>query len=134
MNQEKQTVEYLIQQCVLYFEQNSFSKARIDCFKSIWKKGIVPYMAESSILYYDASVGEQYLLTQIGNMVESTQKDNVRSIYFLNDIQITGTVGKLYCNPCRLSFTGQIGQLMEELCRHLKGSTHYKLSCYAYKQ
>ncbi len=137
MKQEKQTVESLIQQCVLYLEQNSFSKARIDCFKSLWKKGIVPYMAKRSIPYYDASVGEQYLLAQIGKMLESTQKNNIRCIHVLNEIQTTGTLGKRFCNPCSLPFSGQIGQLMEELCLHLeslrrnkKTIRHYRLNLY----
>lgn len=137
MKQEKQTIEHVIQQCVLYLEQNSFSKARIDHFRSLWKKGIVPYMAGRSILHYDASVGEQYLLTQIGNMIESTQKTNIRSIHILNDIQTTGTVGKRICNPCSLPFTGQIGRLMEDLCQHLenlrrnkKTIRHYRLNLF----
>ena len=126
MKQEKQSVEYLIQRCILYFEQNSFTKGRIDHFKSLWKKGIVSYMTERSVRHYDASVGEQYLRTQIGNIVEASQKDIIRSINVLNDIQKTGIINKRYCNPCKLILSGQIGQLMEEHCLHLEALRRHK--------
>lgn len=60
MKQKKQTIEDLMHSCVLYFERQSFSQPRIDRYKSMWKSGIVPFMAEKSIRHYDASVGEEF--------------------------------------------------------------------------
>ena len=137
MRQEEQVIEKLIQQCVLYFEQSSFTKSRIDRFRTIWKNGIISYMLKRSLCYYDASVGEEFLRTQIGKMAESLQKDTIRSINILNDIQKKGTISKRHCNPCKLVLSGQIGQLMEDHCSHLvalrrhkKTVRHHRLNLY----
>ena len=115
MEQKKQTVEDLIQSCVRYFELHSYTRFTIDHYKSQWINGIVPFMAERSIEFYDASVGERYLCTHIsGSTIKPLNTDIIRSISVLSDIQRDGTVSKRRCHPCELKLSGQIGLLMEQ--------------------
>ena len=135
MEQKKQTVEDLIQSCVRYFEQHSFTRFSIDRYKSLWINGIVPFMAERSIEYYDASVGERYLCTYIsGSTIKPLNKDIIRSITVLSDIQRDGVISKRRCHPCELKLSGQIGLLMEHhlmdlesLRRNKKTIRHHRL-------
>jgi site-specific recombinase XerD len=118
---KKQTIEDLMHCCILYFEQQSYSQPRIDRYKSMWKSGIVRFMAEKSIHYYDTSLGEEYIRTHIaGRIVTPYQRDYIRSIYVLNEFQEKGTVSKRRYQPVERKLSGQIGLLMEQFLLHLK--------------
>ena len=56
-----QKVEELMDRCVQYFEQQSYSPLRIDRYKLLWKSKLIPFMVQKSFLYYDPSVGEEYI-------------------------------------------------------------------------
>lgn len=118
---KKQTIENLMHWCVLYFEKQSYSQPRIDRYKSMWKSGIVRFMAEKTIQYYDATVGEEYIRTHIaGRNVTPYQRDYIRSIYVLSEFQEKGTVSKRRYQPVERKLSGQIGLLMEQFLLHLK--------------
>lgn len=118
---KKQTIEELIHSCTQYFEQQSYSQPRIDTYKFKWKSGIVRFMTEKSIRYYDALVGEEYIRTRItGSMVTPYQRDYIRSIYVLSEFQEKGSVSKRRYQPVERKLTGQIGLLMEQFLLHLK--------------
>ncbi|MQY77620.1 MAG: tyrosine-type recombinase/integrase [Bacteroidetes bacterium] len=120
--------------CVLYFEQQSFSQPRIDRYKSMWKSGIVPFMSEKSIQYYDASVGEEYIRTHIaGSMVTPSQRDFIRSIYVLSEFQEKGTVSKRRCHPAERKLSGPIGLLMEQFLLHLKSLRRSQITIYDHR-
>jgi hypothetical protein len=44
-----QTVEELMDSCVKYFEQQSYSPLRIDRYKLLWKSKLIPFMAQKFI-------------------------------------------------------------------------------------
>jgi len=120
--------------CVLYFEQQSYSQPRIDRYKSMWKSGIVPFMSEKSIRYYDASVGEEYILTQIaGSMITPSQRDFIRSIYVLSEFQEKGTVSKRRCHPAERKLSGPIGLLMEQFLLHLESLRRSQITIYDHR-
>ncbi|MFH1766659.1 MAG: site-specific integrase [Patescibacteria group bacterium] len=121
MKQNKQIVRDLIDDCILYFEQQSYSQDRIDRYKSMWEKGIVWFMAENSILYYDASVGDEYIRTHIaGRLITPGQRDFIRSVYVLSEFMKTGTVSKRRCRTAERKLSGRIGLLMEQFLLHLE--------------
>jgi len=62
---KQQTVKELMDGCVQYFEQQSYSPLRIDRYKLLWKIKLIPFMVEKSILHYAPSVGEEYIRTNI---------------------------------------------------------------------
>jgi hypothetical protein len=60
-----QKVEKLMDSCVQYFEQQSYSPLRIDRYKFLWKSKLIQFMDQKSFLYYDPSVGEEYIRSNI---------------------------------------------------------------------
>lgn len=121
MKQKKQTIKDLMLNCILYFEQQSFSSPRIDRYKCMWESGIVPFMVEKSLRYYDGSVGEDYIRTHIaGSIVTPYQRDFIRSIYVLSEFQEKGTVSKKRFHPAERKLSGRVGLLMEQFLLHLE--------------
>ncbi len=118
---KNQTIEELMRGCLQYFEHQSFSQPRIDRYQIMWNKGIVRFMVENNIQHYDASVGEQYILTHIGRgNITPSQRDFIRSIFVLNEFQQKGTIRKRRCHPDERKLSGPIGLLMEQFLMDLE--------------
>lgn len=114
-------VEELMDNCIQYFEQQSYSPLRIDRYKLLWKSKLIPYMVQKSILYYSPSVGEEYIRSNIsGSMISPYQRDIIRSIKVLSEFQQEGTISKCYRKTVKHELSGQIGQLMDKFLQHLK--------------
>jgi len=64
-----QKVEELMDSCVQYFEQQFYSPLRIDRYKFLWKSKLIPFMVQKSFLYYDPSVGEEYIHSKIAGRI-----------------------------------------------------------------
>ena len=56
-----QTVQELMDGCVHFFEQECYSPNRIERYRFLWKNKLIPFMFQKSFLYYDPSVGEDYI-------------------------------------------------------------------------
>jgi len=81
-----QTVKELMGSCVKYFEQQSYLPLRIDRYKYLWKRKLISFMVQKSILYYNPSVGEEYIHSKIvGRIITSYERDIIRSINVLSD-------------------------------------------------
>ena len=116
-----QKVEELMDGCVRYFEQQSYSPLRIDRYKLLWKSKLIPFMVQRSFMYYNSSVGEEYIRTNIaGSIVTPYERDIIRSIYVLGEFQEKGTISKRHCKPIRRELSGQIGLLMGKFLLHLE--------------
>jgi len=116
-----QTVEKLMGSCVHYFEQQSYSPLRIERYKLLWKSKLIPFMVQKSFLYYDPSVGEEYIRSNIaGSIVTPYERDIIRSINVLNEFQEKGTISKRHCKPIKRELSGQIGLLMDKFLLHLE--------------
>ena len=88
-----QEVEELMDSCVQYFEQQSYSPLRIERYKFFWKKKLIPFMVQKSFLNYDSSVGEEYVRSKIaGSMVTPYERDMIRSLHVLNEFQEKGAI------------------------------------------
>lgn len=115
-----QKVEELMDSCVQYFEQQSYSPLRINRYQFLWKRKLIPFMVQKSFLYYDASVGEEYIFCNIaGSIVTPYKRDIIRSINVLSEFQKNGTISKRHCKPLKRELSGQIGQLMDKFLSHL---------------
>ena len=116
-----QKVEELMDGCVQYFEQQSYSPLRIDRYKSLWKSKLIPFMVQRSFSYYDSSIGEEYIRTNIaGSIVTPYERDIIRSIKVLSEFQEKGTISKRSYKPIKRELSGSIGQLMEKFLLHLE--------------
>lgn len=118
---QKETVKELMANCIKYFESHSYSQPRIDRYKSMWKNGIIPFMDEKSIQYYDASVGEEYIGSHMtGSIITPYQKGILRSIHVLDEFQEKGEISKCLCHPIERKLTGRIGALINQFLLHLE--------------
>ena len=115
-----QKVEELMDSCLQYFERQSYSPLRIDRYKFLWKSKLIPFMDQKSFLYYDPSVGEEYIHSNIaGSIVTPYQRDIIRSVNVLSEFQEKGTISKSYSKSIKRELTGQIGLLMDKFLLHL---------------
>lgn len=116
-----QTVEELMECCVQYFEQQSYSPLRIDRYKYLWKHKLIPFMVQKSILYYDPSVGEEYISSCIaGRIITPYERDIIRSINVLSEFQENGKISTGHCKQLPPELMGQIGLLMDKFLSHLE--------------
>jgi len=116
-----QTVEELMGSCVQYFEQQSYSPLRIERYMYLWKHKLIPFMVQKSILYYDPSVGEEYIISNIaGCVITPYERDIIRSINVLSEFQEKGNISSRHCNHIKPELTGQIGLLMDKFLSRLE--------------
>jgi site-specific recombinase XerD len=116
-----QKAEELMGSCVQYFEQQSYSPLRIDRYKYLWKSKLIPFMIQKSYLYYEPSIGEEYICSNIvGSIVTPYERDIIRSINVLNEFQEKGTISKKHCTPIKRELSGKIGMLMDKFLLYLE--------------
>lgn len=133
-----ETFEELIKQCIQYFELHGYSAARVNTYKFLWLKKLMPYMVKQSIPYYDASVGEKFLRSVVtGDIISRYEDDIIRSVNFLNEFQEKGTISKYHYKPLERELSGSLGLAMEKFLLHLgslrrtkKTISEYRLSLY----
>ena len=129
-----QSVEELMKNCVQYFERQSFSQPRIDRYRSMWRCGIVPFMIENSICYYEPSVGEEFIRTRLtASMITPAKREMIRSISVLSEFQLNGTISKRRPQSVERKLPGPIGQLMEQFLTHLEVLRRNKITIYDHR-
>jgi len=52
-----ETFEELTKKCIQYFELHDYSAGRVNTYKFLWLKKLMPYMVKQSIQYYDSFCG-----------------------------------------------------------------------------
>ena len=117
---ENQPIGELLEDCIRYFEQNCYTRLRIERYKSLWKNGICHYMEIRGIINYNRSVGEKFIHTRISSSVTPAERDVIRSVSVLTEIQETGKVSKRTVHPVTRELKGPIGEAIGSLLRHLK--------------
>jgi len=117
---QNQSISTLIGDCIGYFEQNYYTRHRIERYKSMWKNGICLYMSERGIKNYDSVIGEKFIQNNISSIVTPSERDIIRSVNVLNDMLITGKVLKRAVHPIPRELAGQIGEAIKNLLTHLK--------------
>jgi len=117
----KQTLEELMEHCVQYFEQQSFSVRRIDRYKYVWKKKLKPYMIKQSVPYYNSSVGREFIDSNItAETFTAYERDIVRCIHALDEFQENRIISKRYYKPIKVELSGAVGIAMQKFLSHLQ--------------
>lgn len=117
---QNQTITALIEDCTAYFEQNCYTKQRIERYKSMWRNGICRYMSEKGIKDYNCPIGEKFIRDNISSKVTPGERDLIRSVTVLNEMQATGKVSKKTVHPITRKLTGEIGEAVERFLLRLK--------------
>lgn len=117
---QNQTITALIEDCTAYFEQNCYTKQRIERYKSMWRNGICRYMSERGIKDYNCPIGEKFIRDNTSSKVTPGERDLIRSVTVLNEMQATGKVSKKTVHPITRRLTGEIGEAVERFLQWLK--------------
>ena len=124
-----QTVQELMDGCVHFFEQQSYSPFRIERYKVLWKSKLLPFMVQKSFIYYSPSVGEEYIRANIaGSIVTPNERDIIRSINVLGEFQEKGTISKTCRKPISRELSGEIGSLMNRFLLQLESLRRSKIT------
>jgi site-specific recombinase XerD len=117
---QDQTINELIEDCILYFEQNCYTKLRIERYKSMWSNGICRYLEAGGSTKYNRSVGEEFIHASISENVTPAERDLIRSVSVLTEMQETGKISKRTVHPIIRELSGPIGEAIERLLLRLK--------------
>lgn len=117
---QSQTIDELIEACNLYFEQNCYTRHRIERYKAMWRSGIYRYMETAGITKYNRSVGEAFIQTRISASVTPAERDLIRSVNVLTEMQETGKVSKKTVHPIIRELNGPVGTAIKSLLLRLK--------------
>ena len=117
---KEQEIQTLIGQCIAFFQENNYSRNRISVYKTLWKRGIVPFMEAQGLRKYKPSVGAMFIETchHNGN-VHPQEREKIRSIQVLDDMLQTGHIRKRCFTPVYHRLDGELGKDMEKLIQHL---------------
>lgn len=117
---EKMKILELTERCVKYFQKQTYSEFRIAKYKSLWRNGIIRYMAQKDIEYYSPSVGADFVSTcQLNGSTRHWDREKIRSVQVLDDIMQLGYVRNRRIAPKFVELNGEIGAEMEKLIDHL---------------
>jgi len=117
---KNQTINELIDGCIHYFEQNCYTMHRIERYKSMWKNGICRYMETQGNKHYNRSIGEAFINTSISANVTPKERDFIRSVNVLTEMQETGKVSKKTVHPIMRELNGPIGEAIKSFLLRLK--------------
>lgn len=117
---EEKDIKQLIGQCVAFFQENNYTKKRICVYKTLWRRGIVPFMEAQGLKMYNPSIGAMFIDTCHHNgTVRPQEREKIRSVQVLDDMLHTGHIRKRCITPVFHRLDGEIGQEMEKLIHHL---------------
>lgn len=113
---KEQEIQTLIGQCIAFFQENNYSRNRIGVYKTLWKRGIVPFMEAQGLKMYKTSVGAMFIETCHHNgTVRPQEREKTRSIQVLDDMLQTGHIRKRCFTPIYHRLDGELGRDMEKL-------------------
>ena len=118
--EKDRTITALIEDCTAYFEQNCYTKDRVERYRSMWRNGICRYMKDNGIENYDRPVGEKFIRDNISPKVTPAERDIIRSISVLSEMQETGKISKRAVQAVQRELKGPIGETIKGLLSRLK--------------
>jgi hypothetical protein len=72
--EKDRTITALIEDCTFYFEQNCYTKDRVERYRSMWRNGICRYMKDNGIKNYDRPIGERFIRDNVDVIPETDRE------------------------------------------------------------
>lgn len=117
---EKIKITELTERCIKFFEEHCYTRNRISVYKSLWRNGIIRYMAERGIESYSSAVGADFISTcNYHGAIRHQEREKIRSIQVLDDMINLGYIRKRCFTPIVHALDGEIGKEMKRLISHL---------------
>jgi site-specific recombinase XerD len=113
-------VGQLMDQCLAFFKNKCYTENRISVYKTLWRKGIVPFMKAKRLSAYTAGIGKEFAETcHYNGTVRPQEREKIRSVQVLDDMLLLGKIRKRCFTPVEHRLDGEIGKDMEKLICHL---------------
>jgi integrase len=109
----EQEIKSLIRECVAYLREEGYSEPRIADYQRLWRNGIEEYMNKSSLVNYNTTIGEDYLVS-IPVMSDSYMRTIRRNVHVLTDFLSYGKVRKRIIQYVYHELPGEIGEVAFE--------------------
>lgn len=109
----EQEIKSLIGECVAYLRKEGYSEQRIADYQRLWRDGIEDYMNKTSLLNYNAVIGEGFS-GSIPVMSASYMRTIRRSVNVLTDFLLYGKVRKRIIQYVCHELPGEIGEVAFE--------------------
>lgn len=107
-------IQVLIERCVSYFHENHYSDGTITRYVSLWRNGILPFMAKKGIEVYTPDLGVEFLLPFMHEgKIGRYENSRIRSIHMLDDQLTFGHIRKRSVKLVHHALDGEIGAEME---------------------
>ena len=130
----KEKIEVLMKRCVNYFKDKCYTENRISKYESLWRTGIVRYMASLGEEYYSSEIGHTYMETcNYHGTVRHQEREHIRSVQVLDDMLNLGYVRRRCYTPVHHALDGEIGAEMEKLITHLTNLRRSKTTINDYR-
>lgn len=117
---QNQTIEELMRDCISFLEHHCYSQYCIQNYKMRWKNGICKYMLLHGITIYNHSVGESFIDACMFAVIRTKEKEILRSVHVLNEMQETGKITRRTPHPIIRKLEGNIGEAIQGLLISLK--------------
>jgi integrase len=109
----EQEIKSLIRECVAYLREEGYSEPQIADYQRLWRNGIEEYMNKSSLVNYNTTIGEDYLVS-IPVMSDSYMRTIRRNVHVLTDFLSYGKVRKRIIQYVYHELPGEIGEVAFE--------------------
>lgn len=130
----KEKVNVLMNRCVDYFKDKCYTVSRISRYESLWRNGIVRYMAASGIEQYTPEVGGAFVMTcNHHGIVRPQEREYIRSVQVLDDMLQLGYIRKRCVTHVHHALSGEIGAEMEKLIVHITNLRRSQKTIYDYR-
>ena len=117
---QNENIQNLMERCMTFFRDNSYTEHRISRYKSLWRTGIIRYMTENNIDNYSHSVGTDFISTcHNEDKVLPQNLEKIRSVQVLDEMLSLGYIRRRRITHVFHELKGPIGMEMEKLISHL---------------
>lgn len=118
---EHKEINELIESCINYFTNASYTTKRIDKYRSLWRNGILKFMKENTMSIYTPTVGSQYISKWVSKEdLGHEDREKIRSIEVLDDYLNLGYIRKNTTKHAKHTLNGPLSEETQKLIQHLR--------------
>lgn len=128
-------INQLISGCYQFLVENNYTSSTLFHYKSLWRRGILPYMDAKKETVYTMKLGDEFISECYPDTNHSpTASEMSRSIRFLNDYLQLGYVKRKSFIPVHYPLYGEIGFQMQKFITYLQENRRSTITVKAYRR
>jgi site-specific recombinase XerD len=117
----KTGITKLVDDCLLFLSNQSYSPTRISQHKNVWDSGIVHYMEQRHITEYTSDIGKSFILQFISlDKAKAEDREIIKSIQILDDYLNLGYIRESSLTHFDYPLWGEIGKHIGDFIHQLE--------------